>query len=464
MSSAIPTNLNESFRNLTGFRKNLIRFYADRSGSINAGDVLRWTLPKEILLMDTLMHYFEITTTKAGTNTATEIRASCFPRNSASIIDTITVFINGQVFENITNYNHLFNLIYDNTAGYNYYNSGIRALECADPSIKYTVADASGNAITGTVQGALNTSTTETAVCENKRPLQIRNWCGFLKTCNKVLDLTNCEVIVEIRYAPATILFLGVDVAATGRTTATPTYTINNYYMTVQKVAFDDDNYALALNSLKASGNYSITFKTYSSARGPQVDKSTNPNLQFSSTAKYLSKLFFTMLDGTFDTQTTIQNTTNTNSYSQHLADLKTNVDVFNQSKYFKKSAVSLTEITVEINGTPVYPFPQSLGLIKNNNFDALDMEGDNTVGDYPGLQSLESWSKYGFLMATSFEYKDAWNSRIVSGYSNPTANLLNIKYSTTFSSTATDKVYLLAFAERVVRCNFSGSSVSIEM
>ena len=82
------------FRNLSGFRKSLIRFYADRSGVINALDVLRWTLPKEILLMDTLTHYFEITTTHAGTNTATEKRASCFPRNSVSIIDTITVFIN----------------------------------------------------------------------------------------------------------------------------------------------------------------------------------------------------------------------------------------------------------------------------------------------------------------------------------------------------------------------------------
>ncbi len=114
MSSAvIPPNLNEVFRNLNGFRKSLVRFYADRSGSINATDVLRWTLPKEIILMDTLMHYFEITTTNAGTNTATEKRGSCFPRNSASIIDTITVFINGQVFENITSYNHLFNLIMD---------------------------------------------------------------------------------------------------------------------------------------------------------------------------------------------------------------------------------------------------------------------------------------------------------------------------------------------------------------
>jgi hypothetical protein len=150
MSSAvIPPNLNETYRNLGSFRKNLVRFYPDRSGTINAGDVLRWTLPKEILCMDTLMKYFEITTTKSATNTATEIRSTHFPRNSASIIDTISVFINGQSFENITNYNHLFNLIYDNTAGFNYYNSGIRALECTDPSIKYTIADAPGNAAAG---------------------------------------------------------------------------------------------------------------------------------------------------------------------------------------------------------------------------------------------------------------------------------------------------------------------------
>jgi hypothetical protein len=464
MSAVIPPNLNEVFRNLSGFRKSLVRFYADRSGAINATDVLRWTLPKEIMLMDTLMHYFEITSTKAGTNTATEIRASCFPRNSASIIDTITVFINGQVFENITSYNHLFNLIYDNTCGWNYYNSGIRALECADPSIKYTIADASGNAITATVQGALNTSTTETAVCENKRPLQIRNWIGFLGTCNKVLDLTNVEVVIEIRYAPATILFLGVDVGATGRASATPTYTLNNYYMTVQKITFDDDYYNIALNSLKASGNYTITFKSYSVARGPQVDKSTNPNLQFSTTAKYLSKLYFSMLDGVFDTQGTIQNTSNANSFSQHIADLKTNVDAFNQSKYFKKTAVSLTEAQVEINGIPVYPFPQPLHLIKNNNLEALDLEGNNQAADFVGLQSLESWCKYDFLMATSFEMKDAYKNGIISGYPNPNANLLNIKYQTTFNSSAADKVYLICWAERVVKCIFAGSSVMIEM
>ena len=83
--------------------------------------------PKEIMLMDTLMKYFEFTSTASQTGT-TSYQGTFFPRNSASIIDTITVFINGAVYENITSYNHLFNIIYDNTAGFNYYNSGIRAL------------------------------------------------------------------------------------------------------------------------------------------------------------------------------------------------------------------------------------------------------------------------------------------------------------------------------------------------
>jgi hypothetical protein len=56
--SVIAPNLNIIYQNLAGFRKNLIRFYPDRSGTINANDVLRWTLPNEKMLMDTLTHYF----------------------------------------------------------------------------------------------------------------------------------------------------------------------------------------------------------------------------------------------------------------------------------------------------------------------------------------------------------------------------------------------------------------------
>jgi len=460
MAAVIPNNLNEIYRKLSGYKRNLVRFYADRTGVINANDVLRWTFPKEKVSLDSLTHFFEFTSTNAGTGTGSARTGTYFPRNSASIIDTITVFINGAVYENITSYNHLFNLIYDNTCGFNYYYSGIRALECADPSIRYSVANASGNAITATVQGATATATTDATACDTKRPLQIRNWIGFLGTANRIIDLTNTELIVEIRYAPATIVFKGVDAAA--NVAATPTYSIDNYYMTIQKIDFEDDSYQMALNSLKNSGNYSLTFKTYSTSRSGSVTKASNPSLQFSVTSKYLSKLFFTFVDGTFDTISKIQNTSNTLSFSEAVANLKTNVDAFNQSKFFQKNAVSLTEIQCEINGIPAYPYPQTLAQIKNNNLDALEIERDINAGDFPGLQSLESWSKYSFMMATSFEHYGAWKEGIISGYPNVNGNLLTVKYNTTFTSGA-DNVYLLAFAERIVKANFNGSSVTIE-
>ena len=89
-------------------------------------------------------------------------------------------------------------------------------------------------------------------------------------------------------------------------------------------------------------------------------------------------------------------------------------------------------------------------------------MEGNNFVGDYPGLQSLE-WIKYGFLQAVSFEHRDAWVNKIISGYPNPNGNLLNIKWITNFDSGVSANTIMLAYAERVVRANFNGSSVTIE-
>ena len=174
-------------------------------------------------------------------------------------------------------------------------------------------------------------------------------------------------------------------------------------------------------------------------------------------------------MDKDFDTPAYLLNqgtssTVATKSMSELVADLKTNIIAFNQSRYFQKNAVDLKEAQIEINGMPCYPFPQPPPLIKNNNFDALDIEGDNLIGDYVGLQSLEQWTKYGFLNAISFEHRNAWKSGIISGYPNPTQNLLNIKYTTTFNGTHTEALYLLAYAERVVKANFFGSAVQIEM
>jgi len=464
---SIPPNLNVVYRSLQGYRKSLIRFYPDRSGVINSGDVLRYTFPKEIMSLDTLMKYFEFTSTAAQSAAAAR-QGTHFPRNSASLIDTLTIFINGQVYENIVSYNHLFNIIMDNTSGYNYNCSGIRALECVDPSVLYTL-NATTEVITAAAQGTA-TGTTDAQVCDTKRPLQIRNWIGFLNgngNNNAIIDLTNVELVAEIRLASPNIMWKGIDATPTP-TNLTPNYSIDAYYMTIQKITFDDDVYQRTLNSLKASGNYTLVFKTYSTARSGAITKSSGPILQFSTTAKYLSKLYLTCMDKDFDTITYLLNQTTNSStitpvFSKLMADTLTNIVTFNQSRFFMKNATGLKEAQIEINGIPVYPFPQPPHLIKNNNLDAFDLEGNIQAGDYVGLQSLEQWTKYGFVQAVSFEHKDAWKERLITGYPNPNGNLLTIKWSPIFDGGNSNNTILLGFAERVVMAKFSGNSVSIE-
>ena len=66
-------------------------------------------------------------------------------------------------------------------------------------------------------------------------------------------------------------------------------------------------------------------------------------------------------------------------------------------------------------------------------------------------------------MQAVSFEHRNAWKDKIISGYPNPTGNLLTIKWSPTFDSVNTNNTILLGYAERVVIANFNGNSVSIE-
>jgi hypothetical protein len=174
-------------------------------------------------------------------------------------------------------------------------------------------------------------------------------------------------------------------------------------------------------------------------------------------------------MDKDYDTMTYILNqgtssTTITPVFSVLMANTGTNIVAYNQSRYFQKNSTGLREAQVEVNGIPVYPFPQPVHLIKNNNFDAFDLEGNLQAGDYPGLQSLEQWTKYAFVQAVSFEHKDAWkNDRLITGYPNPNGNLLTIKWSPTFDSGNSNNTILLGYAERVVMAKFSGNSVSIE-
>ena len=195
--AAFPKNLAYAVKTLSGFSKSTVKLLPDnRTDTVTSGNIVRVRLPQNSLVdLRTFTMYYE--------GSCSNDKATCFahyPRLTSSIIETLTIFVNGTQIENIQNYHLLYNTRYDLDGG------GIdqqakRHLENVDPSVYYEVG--TNSATTG---GALNTLLFDTS---NKydstsdaknRKFIINNWLGFLSTCSTpVIDTNDLnEVIIEL--------------------------------------------------------------------------------------------------------------------------------------------------------------------------------------------------------------------------------------------------------------------------
>jgi hypothetical protein len=204
--SSFPKNLAYAVKTLSSFSKSTVKLLPDnRTDIVTSGNIIRLCLPSNSLIdLRTFDMYYE--------GSCSNDKATCFthfPRLSSSIIETLTIFVNGTQIENIQNYNLLYNTLYDVDGG------GIdqqakRHLENVDPSVYYSVG-----VDTTTTGGALNTLLFDTsnkydAASDTKnRKFIINNWLGFLSTCSTpVIDTNDLnEVIVELCLSNADILF-----------------------------------------------------------------------------------------------------------------------------------------------------------------------------------------------------------------------------------------------------------------
>jgi hypothetical protein len=190
------------------------------------------------------MYYDGSTETSGATSLAH------FPRLSSSIIETLTIFVNGTQIENIQNYHLLCNTLYDLDGG------GIdqqakRHLENVDPSVYYTPT--SDNDATGTVQNTLLAATTNarTDAGTNDRKFIINSWLGSLSTCSTpVIDTNDLnEVIVEIRVASPDICFLSGVSGSVSTAGSANAFFLKKVGFTISKIVFNDPLYY----NLKAS-------------------------------------------------------------------------------------------------------------------------------------------------------------------------------------------------------------------
>jgi hypothetical protein len=127
--SGFPKNLAYTLKKLENFTKQTVKVLPDRVNAVQFGEVSRFKLPAGALIDFRTISIFADVSLQNSANYALHL-----PRNTASLIQQITITCNGVQLCNINDYNLLFNTLYD-LEGADFSQTSKRFLENADPSL-----------------------------------------------------------------------------------------------------------------------------------------------------------------------------------------------------------------------------------------------------------------------------------------------------------------------------------------
>jgi hypothetical protein len=109
--SGFPKNLAYTLKQLANFTKQTVKVMPDRVDP-KFGEVSRFKLPASALIdFRTISIFADVSLAKGGAGTGAY--ALHLPRNTASLIEQLTITCNGVQLCNISNYNLLYNTLYD---------------------------------------------------------------------------------------------------------------------------------------------------------------------------------------------------------------------------------------------------------------------------------------------------------------------------------------------------------------
>jgi hypothetical protein len=453
---SFPKALAYNVKALSGFSKTAVRLTPDKWNDIKANDTIKVALPQNTLVdLRTFCMYFE---GQGDTNLH-------FPRNTSSIIKTLSVYINGNLVERIDNYSVLYNRIYDLEAGNDQVSK--RFLENADPSVYYET----GIASTSVATGVYKLTSGQAAV---KRKYAITSWLGFLSSLSTPIIDTNDlnKVEIEITFESGSVMFQKQQL-----TQITGGYTLSDVHFMINKIVFNDPLYYNLKASKLLSSGLTIGYQTYICSKGALATKSSSYNVYTSFNTTSLDQLIgcFTPEDQTTSNLLLNGHWTAAGTGGlpfQNVISLATHTDdtaggitgaggYFNQSRFFRSDACGLTSSTWEINNTPIIPIPLADYEVYNESLIALGHNHiDMGIGVHPGLQSLAHFLKFYFAHICSLEMINAGDF-YKSGLDGK-SSALNVVWKLAFGTSA-DKItpYIFAKTTRILQIN-EGHSVSV--
>jgi hypothetical protein len=275
--ATFPKNLAYNIKTLAGFSKTCVKLTPDRT-AVKHGESFRCKLPPNTIIdLRTLCLYAK------GTAERTSGNPVHFPRNTSSLIKAISWFSNGTLIERISDYNILYNKIYDLECGVEQVSK--RYLEIADPSVAFSVATDHTNATP-----VINTLAATPS--DTNRKLCVSNWLGFISSAScPCIDTNDFGVMeIEIELANESVLWAGANsTAGAAVNTIGASWKLDDVHFTISKIVFNDPLYYNAKAAKLLSSGLQIAYQTYISSKGSVVTKSiSKPGIYAGNPARFL--------------------------------------------------------------------------------------------------------------------------------------------------------------------------------
>jgi len=385
------------------------------------------------------------------------VRSRFFPRNSASVIQSMQIKINGGIKVDIPDYNFVYNMLHDYTQGADALKRRGVGGENSDPSNKLYMVGNDIRERRGYSMGLFNAGDdTQNDVIRDRQEYCVRSWLSLLggNASTNVVDTQMLGIVtIEIVLAPASMLILGSNatgytadlagatslpyrqqvgrntVGATAfRTAAFPEetndYSLSDLQFRIVRYLMPPEFYSSLANTLGSGGVYKLWFPNYSVYTGnPVLATNKNSVTSFSISTKSLDYVIGTFRIPNYDTPGEVLNTLKSKPESlevgETLATAESQVSagcrrVYNQSRYFAHNGDSIKTTQWRIGNTPYEA--QDLKEQFNSLMQHFNIHQDTLSGMYPGINSLGAFREHSYASIVSLNIPGETEMYTVSG------------------------------------------------
>lgn len=397
MTSLYPKSLSYFVNRISNYSQNTLKCLPYRTDAVPSTQVVVVDLPTNALIdLRTFAWHFKMTTTSVDATGGT-VNFAGAPQNIESIIDKVSIEINGQSLNSSANQNYVFNSLLPLMGGTDLVN-------------KRKIYQNGG------AQVAPTANLTDT-------PFVISHWMGFLgSVLPDVIDTSALgQVRISIHLAGPNVL-----IPATVAAGASENYSLSGLYFTMNTLSIEDGIfYPLHSEYLASGAVYELPFDNYYTSL-------------FSSNT-WDNTLRFSLGSQSIDWVAAVAPT----NYNQR----KVVNAVSGRSSMFDTNMTGCSTYSFNVNGVQYPQFKAKPDETFTHTMNALQQTHDVSNGISPLLDTRAKWlSTFGVFMQ-AFAFPAGHDERVVSGL-NTKGECCQISFETTSDGSATDPKYILLIAK----------------